>query len=341
MTDKIDTVLNITIIAGIVLVFMYFIGIFKFGKDIATGVKDVFKGQIGAHRKIAKKAEDCAKGDIYTKFVNKDTRCINFSVTDKNGKQYMDQDAKDGCVNAKFHVCVPEGGHVRAKGTTHLCGKKLKTTTLPYKLLVDQSKVKSQQEISVRHNDCDTYAKFYIDPYPYWGTGEHKAPEITDHKYNPLDFKQNDENKIKGIRDIFDDEGIGAHRKIAKTIHNCTKGNEKTNRESDYYARFKNPHSRCIRFKVTDKDGNTYLGQDANNSCTNTRFHVCVPSDGFVTLKGTTHCGGRKLRTTRMPAKLLENEPKIYTGEYINVRHNCSDSYGKVYLSNRDAYWGA
>jgi hypothetical protein len=84
---------------------------------VPNWLRDTFSENIGSHRKIKKRASDCADGDLYLRFKNKHERCINYWIYDEKGDIYMNQDISNGCLNSEYHVCVPKDGKVLAKGT--------------------------------------------------------------------------------------------------------------------------------------------------------------------------------------------------------------------------------
>jgi len=135
-------------------------GLLKAGKNVKTGIKDVFKGEIGAHRKIKMNPSKCRVGDIYAKFRNKTDRCIKVAVTTKDNRVYLGQKATNACKNTKFHVCIPEGGYIKAKGTTD----PKKTSFLSYDKLKQSgyNHEKDKKPINLRLPHLKTYVKFYI-----------------------------------------------------------------------------------------------------------------------------------------------------------------------------------
>jgi len=146
--------------------------------------KDTFSENIGSHRKIKKKESDCADEDLYMKFKNKHARCIHFWVYDQEGNVYKNQKATHGCLNSEYHVCVPKGGKVRTKGTTHCGGRLLRSTTIEYDTLKTQKKDKEGNEwwnmitgktendiIPIRARCVDSYPRMYLngDKDRYYG----------------------------------------------------------------------------------------------------------------------------------------------------------------------------
>ena len=151
---------------------------------IPNWLKDTFSENIGSHRKIKKKASDCADGDLYMKFKNKNIRCINFEVHDQEEKVYMNQTASNGCINSEFHVCVPKGGEVRAKGTTYCGGVLHRTGSITYDTLKTHKTKKEGNEwwnmmtgktendiIPIRNRCVERYPRFYLngDKDRYYG----------------------------------------------------------------------------------------------------------------------------------------------------------------------------
>jgi hypothetical protein len=128
-------------------------------KSVKKGVVDVFKGKIGAHRKIKMTEAKCRKGDIYAKFRNKTARCIKVAVTSKDNKVYLGQKANNACVNTYFNVCIPEGGFIKVKGTT---GKR-RTSYLSYEKLKQSGyNWKKNKPINIRLPFNKRYAKFRL-----------------------------------------------------------------------------------------------------------------------------------------------------------------------------------
>lgn len=142
-------------------------------------------------------------------------------------------------------------------------------------------------------------------------------------------------------------ENIGSHRKIKKNPSDCE--------NDDLHLKFKNKHARCIHFGVHNKDESYHMDQSANHGCLNAEYHVCVPKDGYVSSKGTTHCGGRAtLRSSRIYYDTLKTHDKpsqslgwldFFLGktakDVIPIRHKCKDSYPRYYLNgDKDQYWG-
>jgi hypothetical protein len=99
--------------------------------------------------------------DLIRVFQNKDNRCINLQVTDYNNNLYDGQSANDACRGAMFRVCVPRGGQVNVKGTTYLCGAKLRTGSIHYDLLKQPPLLDANAVIRVAHTQCDDYGSVY------------------------------------------------------------------------------------------------------------------------------------------------------------------------------------
>ena len=59
----------------IIIICMCVVCSFMMTLPIPDWLKDTFSENIGSHRKIKKKASDCANGDLYMKFKNKHNRC--------------------------------------------------------------------------------------------------------------------------------------------------------------------------------------------------------------------------------------------------------------------------
>jgi hypothetical protein len=146
--------------------------------------RDTFSKDIGSHRKIKKIPSDCVTEDLYLKFKNKHARCIHYWVYDKEGKVYMGQDTKHGCLNSEYHVCVPKGGKVRTKGTTHCGGQKLASSTITYDTLKTHNNKsnglgwwdwiigkKEKDIVPIRARCVDKYPRFYLngDKDRYYG----------------------------------------------------------------------------------------------------------------------------------------------------------------------------
>ena len=151
---------------------------------VPNWLKDTFSEDIGSHRKIKKKSSDCVGEDLYMKFKNKHARCVHYWVYDKEGNVYMNQDASHGCLNSEYHVCVPKGGKVRTKGTTHCGGQKLASSTITYDTLKTHNKDKEGNEwlnmmsgkkendiIPIRARCVDKFPRFYLngDKDRYYG----------------------------------------------------------------------------------------------------------------------------------------------------------------------------
>ena len=65
-----------------------------------------------------------------------------------------------------------------------------------------------------------------------------------------------------------------------------------------------------------------------------------MPKGGSVSAKGTTHCGGRKIRSSVIPYETLEKNHKDHN-QIIPIKAKCVDSYPRFYLNNgKDSYWG-
>ena len=151
---------------------------------VPNWLKDTFSEDIGSHRKIKKKSSDCVGEDLYMKFKNKHARCVHYWVYDKEGNVYMNQDASHGCLNSEYHVCVPKGGKVRTKGTTHCGGRPLASSTITYDTLKTHNKDKEGNEwlnmmsgkkendiIPIRARCVDKFPRFYLngDKDRYYG----------------------------------------------------------------------------------------------------------------------------------------------------------------------------
>lgn len=137
----------------------YFLPISCLPKSIKKGITDVFKGKIGAHRKIKMTEAKCRKGDIYAKFRNKTARCVKVAVTSNDNKVYLGQKANNACLNTYFNVCIPEGGFFKVKGTT---GKR-RTSYLSYDTLKKSGyNWKKDKVINFRLPMNKRYAKYYI-----------------------------------------------------------------------------------------------------------------------------------------------------------------------------------
>jgi hypothetical protein len=168
----------------IIIICMCVVCSFMMTLPIPDWLKDTFSENIGSHRKIKKKESDCADGDLYMKFKNKHERCIHFDVHDQEKKVYMNQKASDGCLNSEYHVCVPKGGRVTAKGTTHCGGRLLRETYIEYDTLKTHNKDKEGNEwwnmmsgktendiIPIRARCVDSYPRMYLngDKDRYYG----------------------------------------------------------------------------------------------------------------------------------------------------------------------------
>ena len=173
----------------IIIMFMCVACSFMVTLPIPDWLGDTFSENIGSHRKIKKKKSDCADGDLYMKFKNKNIRCINFWVKEPKNtlneeNVYMNQDASNGCINSEYHVCVPKGGKVQAKGTTYCGGRPLESSTLDYDTLKTHNKEKEGNEwwnmmsgktendiIPIRARCVDKFPRFYLngDKDRYYG----------------------------------------------------------------------------------------------------------------------------------------------------------------------------
>lgn len=161
---------------------------------IGKGALDRALKGLGKGNLIDKKPEDCAFGDIFRRFRNESSksRCVHFEVRDKDGGVYMGQKANNACRKAKFNVCVPKGGAVNVKGTTHMCGKKLRSGTLHYDVL--QHHKPANDYVQAKHNACDNYGAFEVKLPPEGGTfrcwGGNCMPGGKDYKHwtNPDNY---------------------------------------------------------------------------------------------------------------------------------------------------------
>lgn len=129
---------------------------------LGKGALDRALKGLGKGNLIDKKPSDCASGDIFRRFRNESSksRCIHFGVDDKDQKGYMGQSAKNACRKAKFNVCVPKDGSVWVKGTTYMCGKKLRSGRIHYSTLKEFT---GDAIVPTKHNACDNYGSFYIN----------------------------------------------------------------------------------------------------------------------------------------------------------------------------------
>lgn len=174
-----------TIFCSVVCIIICVLFVASLQMPVPNWMRDTISEDIGSHRKIKKRPSDCAWDDLYLKFKNKHSRCVHFDVYDKNGDKYMGQDANDACLNAEMHVCVPPGGHVRAKGTTHCGGRKLRSSVLKYDTIKENHSrgtlglslwnsligKKKKDLIPIRARCADSYSSFYLndDKDRYWG----------------------------------------------------------------------------------------------------------------------------------------------------------------------------
>ena len=151
------------------------------------------------------------------------------------------------------------------------------------------------------------------------------------------------------MKDTLSVVNIGSHRKIKMSPSDC--------KDDETFMRFKNKHSRCIHFGVHREGENdpVHRGQSANHGCINAEYHVCVPKNGSVKAKGTTHCGGRKLNSTRISYDTLKTHVndseevgwwdwiigKKTAKGVIPIRNECKNSYARFYFNgDNDEYWG-
>jgi hypothetical protein len=155
-------------------------------------------------------------------------------------------------------------------------------------------------------------------------------------------------NWLKDTLSLVND--VTSHRKIKMRPSDC--------KDDEIFLRFKNKHARCIHFGVHREGENDpiHRNQSANHGCINAEYHVCVPKNGSVKAKGTTHCGGvATLRSSRMTYDTLKNHDKdseelgwwdwIVGNKtekgIIPIRHECKHSYSRFYLNgDSDEYWG-
>lgn len=149
----------------------------KVGKKAAAG--------LGSGNMINKKPTSCADTDIFRRFRNESSklRCVHFAVEDKDNKTYMGQSAKNACTKAKFNVCIPKGGSVTVKGTTHMCGKKLRSGRIHYSTLKEFTS--EDKIIPAKHNACDNYGSFSVvkkDGSSFKCWGDNCMPNKGDYK---------------------------------------------------------------------------------------------------------------------------------------------------------------
>ena len=70
------------------------------------------------------------------------------------------------CMNGRAVFCVPEGGSVQVKGTTHMCGKKLSSGRISYNEIKNSEQFRDKKFIRAYHTPCARYGKFKYDLIP-------------------------------------------------------------------------------------------------------------------------------------------------------------------------------
>lgn len=101
--------------------------------------------------------------------------------------------------------------------------------------------------------------------------------------------------------------------------------------EEEIYMKFKNSKDRMVDFVVRDASGNIYKNQSSRDGRKNFEYHVCVPKNGTVSVKGTTYFCGKKLRSGKMTYTDIKYSIEYQSEEKqtISCYHNKCDNYGK------------
>lgn len=107
----------------------------------------------------------------------------------------------------------------------------------------------------------------------------------------------------------------------------------------DLHVQFQNHNPneskiRYVNFRVVDKNGQTYMGQSANDVKGYDIMKVCLPPGGAANVKGTTPLCFKKLRTGAIHYDVLK---KVFDDtKTIPAVHNWCDNTGSFQIFTKD-----